>query len=285
MADCNPLYSPQDRPARVAAFMSGSGTNVRKLLELQTRLENEGGGSAFRVEVIVTDNPDPDECNAHKIADERELPVVELDIRKFYADRRHLRVTLRTKKGFEIREEWSAQLWDMLASHEPEIGAMGGFEPLTNLVGKMPCVNVHPGDLSVMQDGKPYLVGLHTVPITRAILMGQTELRSTTLLLTPYSEKLEMDEGPVLMISPPLPIELPAGLTLETLSKPANAKLLEHVASEHQSCLKEVGDWVVFPLTVKLLAEGRFGLGAEGDVYFDDEKLDCGVRLPRPDLQ
>jgi len=284
MAECEPIYSPRGRPARVAAFMSGSGTNVRKLLELQNQLD-ERGTSPFRVVVIATDNSNPKECNARKISDEYDLPVVELDIRKFYADRKHPRVTLKTQRGFAIREEWSAQLWGTLAPYEPEIGALGGFEPLTNLVGKIPCVNVHPGDLSVLRDGKPYLVGLHTVPIKRAILMEQTELRSSTILATPYTKKLEMDEGPVLMISPPLPIELPSGLTVETFSRPANARLLERVASDLQRRLKEIGDWVVFPLTVKLIAEGRFGLDADGNVYFDGTKTKHGVRLPCPGVK
>ena len=216
MSAPTPLYAPTDSPARVAAFMSGSGSNVTRLLELQHKL---GGDSPFEVVCIATDNPDPDECRARAIAAEfGVLPVLELDIKAF-------------DRGYEIRDEYSDTLWRMLEPHAPDIAAMGGFVPLTNIVAKLPAVNVHPGDLSVMVDGQPHLVGLHTVPIKRAILMGIGELRSTTLLLTPYTKQLEMDEGPVLMISRPLPIELPAGATVAGVpARPLGKKLRRWVS-------------------------------------------------------
>jgi len=285
MADLEDIYTPTDVPANVAAFMSGTGSNVRRLLEMEQELTESETGSPFHVSVIVTDNPDPTECNARQIAAEYgELPVVELDIRKFYADRGCKRVSLKTDAGFEIREEWTSELWRLLQPFEPNIGALGGFEPLTNIVGKIPCINVHPGDLSVLVEGRPYLVGLHTIPIKRAIRSGRKELRTSTILATPYGREIEMDEGPVLMISEPLPIELPSNVTAEELGGQDRADELERIAKEHQNRLKEAGDWVVFPLTVKLVAEGRFGLGEEGTIYFDGEPTERGVKLPHPDI-
>lgn len=274
-----PLYTPKESPAHVAAFMSGSGSNVTRLLELQQKLTSEGS-CPFEVVALVTDNPDPEECRAREIAAEfGELPLIELDIKAFYRDRGHPRVSIKSDRGYEIREEYSDQLWSMLEPYSPDIAALGGFVPLTNLVGKLPTINVHPGDLSVMRDGQRYLVGLHTIPIKRAILMGIGELRTTTILATPYTKKLEMDEGPVLAISRPLPIELPDEVTLDDLKMAANKGRLEELAKEHQNRLKEVGDWEVFPLTVKLVAEGRFALDDSSKVHFDGEPLECGVKL------
>lgn len=283
MAEPTPIHKPTGQRARVAAFMSGSGTNVRRLLELERKLAASAAGSPFEVVVLVTDTADRTECRAHEIArDFGELRVVELDIRQFYRERGRRRVTLKTDVDFEVRDEWTARLAELVAPYQPEIGALGGFEPLTNITGHFPCVNVHPGDLSVLVDGGRYLVGLHTVPVRRAILSGRTELRSSTILATPYTRKLEMDEGPVLMISEPLPIELPADMDLERLRQ--DEALLEEIAKGHQGRLKEVGDWEIFSLTVELVAEGRFALGEAGTVFFDGEPTSCGVRLPCPGL-
>ena len=280
MAAPQPLFQPTGSPARVAAFMSGSGSNVTRLLELQQKLSSEGA-CPFNVVAIVTDNPDPHECKAREIAASfGDLPLIELDIKAFYRDRGHPRVSVKTDRGYEIREEYSDALWQKLQPFGPGIIALGGFVPLTNLVGKLPAINVHPGDLSVLREGQRYLVGLHTIPIKRAILAGLSEVRSTTILATPYTKKVEMDEGPVLMISRPLPIELPEGVCPDDLKGKANRDRLEQIAKEHQNRLKEVGDWEIFPLTVKLVAEGRFAMDEDKAVYFDGERLECGLRLP-----
>jgi hypothetical protein len=49
---------------------------------------------------------------------------------------------------------------------------------------------------------------------------------------------------------------------------------------EHQDRLKRRGDWVIYPLTVQLIAGGRFSLD-RGKVYFDGRSAPKGVRLPR----
>lgn len=274
------IYDPSLGPARVAGFMSGSGSNLTRLLELEERLKLTDKGSPFHVCVIASDCADSERCNARKIAARfHGLPVVELDIREFYRKRGLKKLGLFTSEGFQTREEWTAELWERIRPHGPNLGAFGGFEPLSNICRYMPCVNVHPGDLSVMKEGKPYLVGLHTVPIKLAILAGLKDLRTTTILATPYTQKLEMDEGPVLLISSPLPVALPMDATPEMLGRPENAERLEDLARRLQGQLKEVGDWQVFPLTIQWVAEGRFGLEEDGQVTFDGRRLDRGLRL------
>ena len=46
-----PIFDPAKvgRPMRVAAFMSGSGTNIMKLIELEKRLKAEEGAAPFQV--------------------------------------------------------------------------------------------------------------------------------------------------------------------------------------------------------------------------------------------
>jgi hypothetical protein len=55
-------------------------------------------------------------------------------------------------------------------------------------------------------------------------------------------------------------------------------KLLKQVVSEHQTKLKEQGDWIVFPLTIQMISEGRFAVGPEG-VCLDGEPAPKGYQL------
>jgi hypothetical protein len=89
----------------------------------------------------------------------------------------------------------------------------------------------------------------------------------------------DLDMGEILVISRPLKVELPEGITLDDLKKPENRELLERVAEEHQNKLKEVGDWKIFPLTLQWIAEGRFAIDDERNVYFDGELIKNGYRL------
>ena len=47
----------------------------------------------------------------------------------------------------------------------------------------------------------------------------------------------------------------------------------------NQDRLKEAGDWVVFPMTLQYVAEGRFAADESGAVYFDGEPVPAGLRL------
>jgi hypothetical protein len=150
---------------------------------------------------------------------------------------------------------------------------------LTNMAEDFPCLNVHPGDLTYLRDGKRHLVGLHTVPIERAILAGLTALRSSVIVATPFhGDGSDMDSGPILGMSPPVPVDL-QGTSVEALrtiaaERPAArppggyGDLLERIAAHNQRLLKEGGDWIVFPPVVFLVAQGRFALGPTGEVFF-----------------
>ena len=52
------LYNPANGLMRVAGFMSGSGTNLRKIIEYERALIREQAGSPYEVVVIFSDNPE-----------------------------------------------------------------------------------------------------------------------------------------------------------------------------------------------------------------------------------
>jgi len=258
----------------MAIFMSGSGSNAERILE---RVEAKEPDVPFEVTALVTDAPET--SRARDLGARFGLPVVENDIRAFYRERGESRVSIATPRGQEIRQEWTDALRAQLAPCGVDFAVFAGFVPLTNLTADFPCLNVHPGDLTYLRDNRRYLVGLHTVPIERAILEGLPELRSSVIVALPYTGKGDdMDNGPILGISPPVAV-LPGEETLEELAavmaerperrpKGGFADPLEQMAEANQDRLKEGGDWIVFPRVTFDFAAGRFGTDEADQLYY-----------------
>lgn len=260
------------RRTRIALFMSGSGSNAERVI---ARLR-AAAASPCEVAVLVTDAPET--SRARELGRLYDLPVVEHDIRRFYAERGEPRVSIATPRGQELRELWTDGIRARLAPHAVDFAVFAGFVPLTNLTRDLPCLNVHPGDLTYRKEGCRYLVGLHTVPIERAILEGLTELRSSVIQALPYSAGADMDNGPILGLSGPVPIDLqgaaPEDLRRQFQARPAQrpkdgyGDLLERLARANQDTLKEHGDWIVLPPVVEDVADGRFGTDGANDLWF-----------------
>ncbi len=264
---------PGRRPA-VAIFLSGSGSNAERILEA---CREAGEKAPFRPVAIVTDAPET--SRAGELAANYRLPLVENDIRKFYRSRGETRVSLSTEGGRRARAEWTARLREQLAAFEVDFGILAGFVPLTNITDDFPCLNVHPGDLTYEKGGRRWLVGLHTVPVERAILEGLDSLRSSVILAQSYTAGGDnMDSGPILGLSEPVPIDL-RGHSLEQLEeclrqrpkcrpKGGFGDILEELAREHLQRLKVEGDWRVFPPAVFDFARGRYALDQDGGLLF-----------------
>ncbi len=275
MNDVTPLLPKTSNPkARLGIFLSGSGSNAERILEMARAA---GAKAPFEVAVLVTDAPES--SRARELGQTYGLPVLENDIRQFYRQRGQTRVSIASEAGQQVREDWTNDLRAQLAPYRLDFGVLAGFVPLTNLVGDFPCLNVHPGDLTYLKGGHRYLVGLHTVPIERAILEGLDYLRSSVILAEPYSGQGEdMDSGPLLGISPEVPIDfqetgpdsLAACLAARPPKRPKGgyADRLEQLAALNQDLLKEQGDWVVFPRVVADFANNRYGLDAGGKLCY-----------------
>ena len=83
-----------------------------------------------------------------------------------------------------------------------------------------------------------------------------------------------VDTGPLLMVSGTLPVDLPGSMG-ELLK---DSGQYQKVVEEHQERLKEVGDWVIFPLTIEMIARGRFALEEGNRVYVDHRPVPEGYR-------
>ena len=260
-----PLFDPKKmrRPMRVAAFMSGSGTNIIKLIEREKNLREAGDSSPFQVIFIFSDRSDGS-CQGERIACQSGIPYFSYDIRTFHR-LRNLKRRVDIPEGLAARREFDSLSKRLTEAFEIDVIALGGYMSYITLDR---CVNVHPADLSILApEGKRRYVGDHAV--LDAISSGETLLRSSTL----WTDQ-GVDTGPLLMVSAPLKVELPE--SLESLLK--DRKRFLRLVQEHQERLKEVGDWKIFPRTIEMIAQGRFALDEMNRVYVDGEPVPEGYR-------
>lgn len=268
---------PKKRPVQAAIFLSGSGGNAERILEVNA----SQSPAPYRIACLVTDRPET--SRAEEIAQKYNLPLVQEDIRKFYRSNGEKRISLSTPKGRDLRREWTNRLRLALKPYAIDFGLLAGFVPLCNITADFPCLNVHPGDLTQTSQGRRTLVGLHTIPVERAILGGFSSLRSSVIIACPYSGdgNDDMDSGHILGVSPPVPIHF-QGWSLEELQKIAAMRpsrrppggyrdALQAVAAHNQKRLKYAGDFVVFPPVAAAFAAGRYGENEQKKLCFCDE--------------
>jgi folate-dependent phosphoribosylglycinamide formyltransferase PurN len=260
-----PIFDPEDqgRPMRVAAFMSGSGTNIMRLLEYEKRLQAREGKAPFETIFIFSDRSDGVSAG-EAIALASGLPYFSHDIRVFHA-RRSISRTVVNAEGLAARQAYDRVAETLVKAFQIDVIALGGYMSYTTL-GR--CVNVHPADLSLLDEtGSRKYVGDHAVH--DAIAAGERELRSSTLWTD-----AGVDTGPLLMVSDPVPVVLPE--PLEDLMK--DRSRFDQVADHHQEQLKEAGDWKIFPRTIELIARGRFAFDPKGGVCLDGSSVPGGYR-------
>ena len=243
------LYHPGNGTMRVAGFMSGSGSNLRRIIEHGRRIKVEQGREPYEVVVIFSNNS---RSNAEAIGREHNIPVVLND-----ADS-------------SVRGKFDAKTIRMLRPFDIDVAAYAGYmlKASGRLVGAFFGVNVHPACLSTMCEDGVTRKYVGDKAVRKAILAGEKELRATTHIVAP-----RVDYGKILMISQALPVSLPDGFDAK------NDELVKRVVDEHQSRLKEVGDWVIFPKTLEYIADGRFSQDSAGNLYFDGQPIPNGLRL------
>lgn len=261
-----PIFDPRTagRPMRVAAFLSGSGTNICRLIEHREKLAAEGKTPPFDIIFLFSDRSDG-HCAGEKIALENGLPYFSFDIRSFH-QRKSMKRSVGTAEGMAARKKYDRVAKRLVDTFEIDVIALGGYMSYITLER---CVNVHPADLSLkLPSGARKYVGDNAV--RDAILAGETQLRSSTL----WTDE-GVDSGPLLIVSEPLDVRLP--VPVEDLVQDKERFL--QVIDAHQDELKEIGDWKIFPLTIEMIAEGRFSLGEDGSVHVDGTPVLEGFRV------
>jgi folate-dependent phosphoribosylglycinamide formyltransferase PurN len=260
------LFDPggKNLPMRVAAFMSGSGTNIIKLIEKEKILKEISGAAPFHVVFVFSDRSDG-ECRGEHIAYENGIPYFSYDIRQLHKIR-GIKRTVNNLEGLDARLEFDSIPARLIKAFDIDVIALGGYMSFTTL-GR--CVNVHPADLSILTpEGERKYTGDNAVH--DAIVAGEEMLRSSTL----WTDQ-GVDTGPLLMVSGPVKVKLP--MPLDELKK--DTIMLSDVAAMHQQRLKKAGDWEIFPLTIEMIANGRFALDELNNVYVDGLPVPGGYRV------
>jgi folate-dependent phosphoribosylglycinamide formyltransferase PurN len=257
------LYNPEDGVMRIAGFMSGSGSNLRRIIEYGEKLEKIGRAK-YKVVVIFSNNK---KSNAESIGVEHDIPVVINDMSSFYKARRLS--STKYKDNPKVREEFDSETINLIVPYKADIIAQGGYmaKVTTPLLNRYLIVNVHPSDLTILDsDGKRKYRGDRAVK--KAIMSGEKILKATTHVVTE-----EIDSGPILMLSDSLEVKLPEDFDY------SNESLVEAVAKEHQERLKKIGDWVIFPKTLELIADGKFLIDDSGRLYYNNKLIPEGIRI------
>ncbi len=242
---------------RVAGLMSGSGSNLRRIIEHERDIELKEGRAPYQVVVIFSENP---ASNAGEIGKEYGLPVVVRDLGSFYQERG------KPRRDLSVRVEFDEGTVRALKPSNVDVAAYAGYMSIAtdSLINAFLGVNVHPSDLSIMGEDKRKYTGDHAV--RDAIVAGEKQLRASTHIIEP-----RVDYGRILMISSPLEVKLPGGFN------PDNKEQVKVVSDEHQNRLKEIGDWIIFPRTLEFLADGRYSQDEQGLLFFDDKPIPNGV--------
>ena len=262
---------------KTVIFMSGSGTNAEALLEYSRK--NDCG---FEVSALFTDRPD--RCRAFEIGKKFNCEVLSYDIFEYYKVHGETGIGLLNARRNQLRDLWTLEVEKVIdrAGYRPDFLLLAGFEPLSNITRDFVTLNVHPGDLTVERNGKRFLNGLALRPIELAILEKFPYLKSSVIIAQPYTGKDEdVDSGPILGISKPMPIDF-MGHSLEELrsadaARPAkrpknHIDILHEVANHNQDLLKKCGDHVIFPQAADDYARGLFEI-RDGRTFFKGEPI------------
>lgn len=228
---------------KLALFMSGTGSNARRILEQQR---------GFEVMFIFTDTKDESKCNAKKLGEEFGVPVICHDIKDYYQARGTER------KDMSVRAEYDKETLALIEKYNVDVVALCGYMSIvTSVITKnILTLNVHPANLLKRENGKRVYAGCMGITcIEKAVQNGDSDLRSTVHVVTD-----DVDGGPVVAVSPRIPIQGTASL------------------QELHQQLKEQGDWVVYPRVLALLASKALQI-KDNQVFYNGNVVREGIEL------
>ncbi|MFP4174393.1 MAG: phosphoribosylglycinamide formyltransferase, partial [Halobacteriales archaeon] len=199
-------------------------------------------GDAYEVVGGFTDSPDAPGVEALR---ERGVPVETTDLEAFYDERGAPTTDL------GVREEFDERTRELVEPYRPDIVMLSGYMRILTppVVSAFPVINVHPADLRIEEDGERVYTGFD--PVRDAVLAGENETRSSVHLVTE-----DVDDGPLLVVSRPFPVEREMVQTLRARSDEA----LDNYLAAHQEWMKWDGDGPALAKALELVAEGRVDL-------------------------
>ena len=156
-----------------------------------------------------------------------------------------------------------ARVTRVIVRYDPDLVLLSGFMRIVKdpLLAKFSSriVNVHPADLRIEENGERKYRGTDTV--YRAIISGESEVRSTLHLVTPG-----VDEGPILVVSEPVSVNRKMVRCFERFDKAR----IEDYANLIQEWMKWACDGPAISRALALIGDGKVKL-KDDRVAFEDE--------------
>ena len=246
------IYDPSQHegPMNVAAFLSGSGTNVMAVYEEQKRLEQEDIEEYGKIYVAFTHVPN---CKgAYRVENETDIPLVKFSSKKF-ADLLGMKPT-----DEEFRRYYDAATIEQIEIFgKPDlIIGVGWWRIWSDLF-----VERYQNRILHDHPANPFIYsGLYGIDVPQEAIRRKSRYINPVVQFV--SPGTGVDSGPVLIESKSIPI----------LEEDTPESLWERS--------KEQGDWRIYPFAVHhLIARGRVGMDEENNLYVD------GVRMPREGYQ
>jgi len=239
MSDIELIYNPNNDTMKVAALVSGTGTNLLAIYNEQLRLEKLGEKNYGRIEVVFTNVPN---CKGEEIARDLGIPVVSLSSQSFF------KILNKAPDNDEIRDYFDAATISLIEGIcKPDIVVLAGYRRRTGGLFlnhyKNRVVNLYPGDIT-----KRYLIRGVNASI-QALRAGEDHIKCTVFL-----EKAGERFGPSIIQSQSISL----------------AGYEERDLLSIQEKIRKEGEWVIYPFAVhQLIAKGRLGIDRYDNVYVD----------------
>lgn len=238
-----PVFTPKDSPMKIVIFLSGSGTNMEAIFNIQVNLERMGAKEYGKIECVFTNAPG---CEGAKKANAWHIPTVALSSKRFFD------VLDIDPNNEEARDYYDASVISLIeAITEPDLIVLAGYR--RKLGSKVMhryrnrILNLYPGDIT-----KSYLV--------RGVDAAVQALRAGEVSITPtvYFERYRERFGAALVQSKPI--------SLEDFNESEESAMNEKIRRE--------GEWIIYPYAVhELIAKGKVAVDDEGNIWVNGEKL------------
>lgn len=258
-----PIYSGNVKDFTWVGFGSGSGTNLRECAKM------------IKPALILCDRPkaklaDISKAKEYNLEILADVPRLNLNGYKECGSWKAIEGNDEAEVRYKRRSiKFNKKIVSELKKFEDKLGkainliVLGGYMRLIEFplleAYKDKIINVHPADLSIL-DGKNKRIFIGENAVYDAIKANQTSTRSSVIMV---DEKT--DHGEILVQGPRLNVwpEYLSGSTAESES------CLEDYAKAHQSFQKVRSDWPALTKALKLISEGKIGLGSE-KVHFNE---------------
>jgi len=225
------LFELTGQPLKIAVLFSGNAGSAQFIIS--------NASDKIKIVCALTDKNIARGIPALKSL---KIPIIKADFKEFCAEHSL------EPRDLDGRKKYFEFVSTELKKFNPDVLMLSGFmkivtEPLLSKFENR-IINVHPADLSIMENGKPKFTGDNAVQ--DAINAGEKVVRSSIHVVSG-----EVDSGPVLVLSKPVPVS--------------------GSAQETQEVLKREGDDLAFLKALELIAEGKIAV-ENGKVFIEEKE-------------